>query len=118
MTPQERKRNSHLFRTYGITLEEYDDLLRKQDEKCAVCMRHYTEFSKNLAVDHDHTTGEVRGLLCTYCNQRVVGRYKRETAEFLLRAYTYLTGVYTGMFVPKKSKKRRSKRKLTRNIKT
>ena len=51
---------------YGITVEEYNDLLRKQDGVCAVCGS--TGFGRRLSVDHCHTTGHVRGLLCYKCN--------------------------------------------------
>jgi hypothetical protein len=40
-----------------------------QNGKCAICEKHSTEFSKNLAVDHCHLTGNIRGLLCDNCNR-------------------------------------------------
>lgn len=51
------------LRRYGMTLEDYQKLLTKQDEKCAICKNE-----GKLVVDHDHTTGIVRGLLCSKCN--------------------------------------------------
>lgn len=61
-------------RQYGITGEEYDELFRFQGGRCAVCRRRPGK--KRLAVDHDHRTGEVRGLLCANnengCNRAVV----------------------------------------------
>ena len=51
---------------YGLTLLEYSSLLKKQKSVCAICGRR--ENKKNLAVDHDHKTGRVRGLLCFRCN--------------------------------------------------
>lgn len=60
--------------TYGITGAEYDDLLRFQGGRCFICRR--APRTKRLAVDHDHATGEVRGLLCAHnengCNRAVV----------------------------------------------
>ena len=53
-------------RKYGMTIEEYDRLFDEQDGVCAICGR--TNGNKRLAVDHDHTTGWVRGLLCHSCN--------------------------------------------------
>ena len=63
-----------LKREYGITLAEYNTMLRKQAHRCAICRRAETIRSKRtgelrrLAVDHDHVTGTVRGLLCHRCN--------------------------------------------------
>ena len=110
-TPEEVKRsarNSHLVRTYGITIDQYEELLKKQDYKCGVCLRHKDEFNKALAVDHNHSTGEVRGLLCQHCNQRVIGRHKEP--ELFRRAWQYLLKG-TGYFVPQKKKERKRKKK-------
>lgn len=103
-------RKSHLLRKYGITEEQYDELLEKQGHSCAVCRRHHREFKTRLCVDHDHSSLAVRGLLCTYCNRRVVGRYRRETAKLLLAAYEYLIREYPGWVTPK-VKKNGSKRR-------
>ncbi len=67
----ERKRELHLQRAYGITVEEYSARLKQQDNKCACCGtteaggRHDTSF---FVVDHCHDSGKVRGLLCHNCN--------------------------------------------------
>lgn len=53
---------------YGITTEEYNKLFDKQNGCCATCGKHQSEFKKALVVDHNHNTGEVRGLLCSPCN--------------------------------------------------
>lgn len=52
---------------YGITLEQYNEMLNSQGGVCAVCHNPPSE-SKRLAVDHNHKTGEVRALLCSKCN--------------------------------------------------
>lgn len=57
----------HLERSYGLTLKEYDRLLMNQQGNCAACDRPPKE-GRRLHVDHDHHTGEVRGLLCSGCN--------------------------------------------------
>ena len=53
---------------YGITLDDYDEMLANQDFSCGCCGVHHTEDRRKLCVDHDHHTGEVRGLLCDKCN--------------------------------------------------
>ena len=58
-------KNRDLSRKYGITLEEYEGLAFSQDWKCAVCG---AKPEKDLYVDHNHHTGEIRGLLCSPCN--------------------------------------------------
>jgi DNA-directed RNA polymerase subunit RPC12/RpoP len=85
-------------------------LLERQNNCCAVCLKDASQFTINLAVDHDHATGEVRGLLCNYCNHRVVGRHR--DPDLLQRVADYLR-VGTGWFVPKKKKARRPRKVKT-----
>lgn len=108
LNTKDKARAYSLMRLYGITLEQYDELLLRQEEKCAACLRHQDEFPTRLAVDHDHKTGEVRGLLCNYCNHRVVGRHR--DSSLLRRVADYLD-VGTGWFVPPKKKRPRKTRR-------
>lgn len=62
----EAYRNARFQRLYGITVEQYDEMLDAQGGTCARCDE--SQDSMRLAVDHDHETGEVRGLLCGPCN--------------------------------------------------
>lgn len=62
-----KEREGYLRRKYGITLEEYSALFEAQGGLCALCRREPTE-GISLHVDHDHETGEIRGLLCFLCN--------------------------------------------------
>ena len=66
---------------YGITEEQYNDLLEKQDNKCAACSD-----TTPLVVDHCHNTGAIRGLLCRKCNT-ALGQLNdsKERVEGLLR---------------------------------
>ena len=65
----EKHRQFALKRLYGITQEEYDRLLLTQDGHCAICPRKPEDEKFGvLHVDHSHTTGAVRGLLCHKCN--------------------------------------------------
>ncbi len=65
----EQERVKKLRRTYGISLDVYEHMLKEQDHKCKICgstdPRHN---SGNFVVDHCHTKGHVRGLLCGECN--------------------------------------------------
>ena len=109
LTPADRKRDSHYRRTYGITLEQYNQMLENQGHKCWVCQRHQSEFKQRLHVDHNHATREVRGLLCNHCNRNVIGRHK--DPELLRRAGDYLERAKTGWFVPVKKRKRHRRKK-------
>ncbi len=65
-------RGYNLKRNYGITLDEYESLLSLQRERCAICgTLNGNARNGQWNVDHDHKTGEVRGLLCTSCNLRL-----------------------------------------------
>jgi len=70
---------------YGLAPGDYARLLEAQGGVCALC-REATGAVRRLAVDHDHATGEVRGLLCMPCNRDVLGRGR----EMLVRALEYL----------------------------
>jgi hypothetical protein len=72
---------------FGLTLEEYERLLLQQDGRCAICMRRPR--TRRLAVDHNHATGEIRGLLCTRCNHKILGA-AGESPSLLRRAAAYL----------------------------
>ena len=61
-------RASDLKRHYGMSLEDYAALFDKQDGACAICKRDGANFKQTLHVDHDHSNGRVRGLLCPRCN--------------------------------------------------
>ena len=59
------------LRQYGITLEEYRDLEQEQNFSCAICEKLSSECNKGLHVDHCHSTGKIRGLLCSKCNTAI-----------------------------------------------
>jgi hypothetical protein len=59
------------LREFGLTIGEYETLLKKQRGKCAICKGHPGRKGSRFAVDHDHTTGKVRGLLCLQCNTKL-----------------------------------------------
>jgi len=63
-----RARNRNLLKQYGITLKDYNSLILKQKGKCLICGIPQEDLKQGLHVDHDHKTGEIRGLLCGSCN--------------------------------------------------
>lgn len=84
-----RKKRSHL-KKYGITLAEYDAMLKRQGGGCAICGTSENG-GRKLSVDHCHTVGTVRGLLCNRCNY-ALGQFD-DRPELLKRAATYLESV-------------------------
>ena len=99
------RRRNFLKSEYGITIDQFNELLAKQNGCCAICLRHYSELDRSLAVDHRHggpRKGEITGLLCTHCNHRIVGRHN--DPEMLERAAAYLRQG-TGWFVPIKGRR-------------
>lgn len=73
---------------YGITLADYDEMLEVQGNGCAICGKTPEENGQRLSVDHNHETGEVRGLLCRGCNS-AIGHFK-DSPERCLAAARYL----------------------------
>lgn len=90
----DRNRRYQLKRLYGIDLEHYDAILQRQGGVCAICRLSETTIDRRtgkpwpLAVDHNHNTGELRGLLCRRCNN-ALGSFKddpillQSAAEYL-----------------------------------
>lgn len=84
------KRRAQLLRDYGLTVEAYNDLLVSQHGVCAICGGQPPR-GRSFHVDHDHTTGAVRGLLCATCNTGIGGLKDsvdllRKAADYLIRA--------------------------------
>jgi len=75
-------------RTYGITLDQYHEILKDQGGVCAICSKPDEVEGRRMAIDHDHDTGEVRGLLCGNCN-RGLGNFQ-DNIEMLEKAKNYL----------------------------
>lgn len=72
----------------NLTRTAYSLLLVAQDYKCAICGIAASELTRELSVDHNHDTDEVRGLLCSHCNIGL-GNF-RDDAELLIKASEYL----------------------------
>jgi hypothetical protein len=82
-----KMRAANLRRLYGISVQQYDVLLANQGGLCAICRKVPTR--KRLCVDHDHETGQVRGLLCDNCNTGIA--MLKESEEILHSAIAYLS---------------------------
>ncbi len=79
----------NLQRSYGLTTVEYSKLLKSQNGVCAICKKKETRKKiKRLAVDHNHETGKIRGLLCNNCNNGL-GRFG-DDPKILKSAVKYL----------------------------
>ena len=88
---QAHRSRKHNLKKYGLTVEDYDRMLKEQNGKCLICLseeacRTYASYS--LFVDHCHETGKVRGLLCHHCNSGL-GHFK-DSEELLKKAIGYL----------------------------
>jgi hypothetical protein len=95
-------RAKRLMDNYKLTIEQYDAILAYQDGVCYACRQPEPVKGRRLSVDHDHSTGEVRGLLCSRCNP-ILGKLERafvryglgkveglKLAQFAFRIATYI----------------------------
>lgn len=90
----DNRRNSYLIKKYNITLQQYLDRFKQQNESCKLCGKHQSNFKRRFAVDHCHETGIVRGLLCFPCNKFLISKINSSNAraiiQYLLNAYPEL----------------------------
>lgn len=92
-TPRKVKQGRHFKSRYGLLQSEFDEMVRLQEGKCAICGEVPDRI---LRVDHDHSNGRVRELLCMKCNSGL-GMF-RDDAERVIAAYYYLRH-HEGRFV-------------------
>jgi len=83
----EINRNYNYLRKYGITIENKEKMLEKQNYQCLICQKI---INISAAVDHDHETGEIRGILCLNCNFGL-GNFM-DNIQLLKNAIEYLRG--------------------------
>ena len=92
---KKRYRKKDLKKKFGMTVGEYDEMLKQQKGVCAICGRPEDKLFKGqiiaLSIDHDHKTGQIRGLLCSHCNTML--GLARENTHILTRAISYLIQV-------------------------
>lgn len=82
-------RKEGLRANYGISLDDYECLRTSQSNKCGICGAEPAPGEKELAVDHNHATDYIRGLLCFHCNVGV-GHFQ-DSVPLLLKAIAWLT---------------------------
>jgi hypothetical protein len=87
------------FSLYGLTKEEFLELAERQGYSCLICNTSAKDAPYRLAVDHDHYTNEIRGLLCSSCNWGI--GILGDNPDRIQRAVGYLTSSRTGVFVRK-----------------
>lgn len=88
------KRKAYAIRSkYGLSLHDYNTMLSAQDGKCAICGSDGASLKDGLCVDHCHTSGKVRGLLCAPCNKGL--GFFNDTILRLLNAAEYLSSFKT-----------------------
>lgn len=85
-----RTRENKLLARYGLTATDYKSMLNEQDYRCRICGRPHGKDGKDLVVDHCHTSGRVRGLLCGRCNT-ALGLFE-DDAQLMTKAIFYLRG--------------------------
>lgn len=85
----DRQKNRKLLQKFGITLEQYKDMLTEQNGLCKICGNPEIIEGRGLAVDHNHVTGKVRGLLCFKCNV-TIGHIEKTGIEVLYKMLAYL----------------------------
>lgn len=85
-----QKKARRLERVYGITTAQYSAMLQTQGEACAICGTKTPRGAGDFHIDHCHSTGKVRGLLCNCCNTGI-GQFKDNPAA-LREAAAYLEG--------------------------
>jgi hypothetical protein len=93
----------NLKQRYGISVDEYQTIIASQNNACPICKVEISDTlgykgKRAAVVDHNHDTGEVRGILCSFCN--LVLGYARENTDILYKAIVYLSE--RGAYTPKK----------------
>lgn len=107
ITPEEireKARWARIKRVYGLEREDYNEL---DLGSCPICLRSWSD-TVRPCVDHDHSTGRIRGIICLYCNHRIVGRHR--DGHLLRRVSDYLLKPILEFVVPKKKPKKRKRK--------
>lgn len=82
----------HIKSKYNINIEVYNNLVKIQNNECAIC--YQSQENKRLYIDHDHISGKIRGLLCQKCNS-ALGLFN-DCEQTITQALNYLKSNYNG----------------------
>jgi nitrate/TMAO reductase-like tetraheme cytochrome c subunit len=84
--PEKYKLNTKktvLKKRYGLSYEKYQEMIKNQNNQCAICHKHQSELKQILCIDHDHNTNKVRELLCNKCNVALAAFENFDNKPFL-----------------------------------
>jgi len=91
-----RFKKMHVKKTYGITFKELEKRIKNQNSRCPICKRDFKDLSESgrsndryPRIDHNHKTGEIRGILCDLCNRMLLGSID-DNIFILINAIKYL----------------------------
>lgn len=113
-----KAKDARLRRRYGLTLDQFEAILKSQGNVCAVCKQP----DKVFCVDHNHKTLKVRGIVCLNCNLRVIGG-ARDKDELLINAAAYVTNnpadliFPEGFYLEKNPPKAKRRKRARANVK-
>ena len=116
---KERKKWSDIRIKYGLSQEDWEKIYNDQEGKCAICGREAENYNLILCVDHDHSTREIRGLLCDWCNRSLLGALEKGSIDTIniieaLKNYLgYLMKEHHYGIVPDSEQARRRRREIT-----
>ena len=82
-----KSRSNHLKRKFNLSVVDYERMFAEQDGRCAICSKPQSALKKRLGVDHNHETGQIRGLLCGICNSIIIRSLE---STLLAKAQKYL----------------------------
>jgi len=80
---RDRSTSRDLMNNFGLTVSDYESLLAQQNGACLICKGNACKY--RLAVDHNHKTGKIRGLLCMRCNTKLgwYEKFAKQIAQYL-----------------------------------
>ncbi len=88
-----------LVKKYGITIEQYEDMLWiEQEGRCPICGKEQAKAKSTFHVDHNHKTGDIRAIICGYCNTYLM-MYLHDNPKRAMGLANYLVKHFTDLYV-------------------